>query len=88
MEAFWRLLEPWIGLLGWCLLLLGYLLQRRALMSAKNTTSIKGNKNIVSNTISQVSSAGNESTEGALSRWGNWASILGLGLALWTLVLP
>jgi hypothetical protein len=73
--------------LGWVAMLVGFLLQRKALMNVHATTRIKGNQNSVTNNIHQtVNDAGGDS--GNLARWGSWASIIGLALTLWPLVKP
>ena len=61
-------------------------MQRKAFMNVVNKTSIKGNNNSVTNTTnqgtqSQVGGSGGGG-DSALSQWGSWASVVGLGLTL------
>ena len=86
MAAFLQSIPAWVGAVGWLAVLIGFGLQRKALMNVTHKTSIKGNNNTVTNstsqgTPSQVGSAG-KGGDSALSQWGSWASVVGLALTL------
>jgi hypothetical protein len=81
MDAFLQMVPPWVGGVGWLAVLVGFFLQRKALVEARNLTTIKGNRNQVSNTIHQsaVEASGGDSV---LVQCANWATIAGLVLTL------
>lgn len=81
----------WAGLLGWALLLLGFLLQRQALRIGINAGHRAANIG-AGNSIVQTGDIAVQTppppAESALSRWGSWASIVGLVFTVWPLVKP
>lgn len=81
-------IPTWAGLLGWSLLLLGFLLQRRALRIQINAGH--GAMNIgAGNSINQSGDIDVQPLppiESDLSRWGSWSSIVGLALTVWPLI--
>ena len=87
MATFLHSIPAWVGAVGWLAVLLGFGLQRKAFMSVSNKTSIKGNRNSVTNTTNQGTQSQNDSADhgsgdSTLSRWGSWASLVGLVLTL------
>lgn len=88
MGALFQGVPQWVGLLGWLVVLVGFLMQRRAWtnMQARIQTSIKGNQNQVNNTVHQSVPASSGDGDSPLAQWGSWASIVGLVLTLLPLV--
>jgi hypothetical protein len=75
---------PW---LGWVLLLLGWLGQRRNVQNWINKVMVIGSHNHVSNQVSYTPPKPDSTQAPALvERIGSWASILGLLLTLWPLL--
>lgn len=85
MDALIQGVPQWVGWLGWVAVLIGFLFQRRALITqqARSQTSVKGNHNQVTNTTTQTVM---EAGDSALAQWGSWASIVGLVLTLLPLI--
>lgn len=88
MDALIQAMPAWLGVLGWAVVLVGYLLQRRAWVTQRSSvqTSIKGNQNQVSNTVTQSVLEQGGSGDSPLAMWGSWASIVGLALTLLPLI--
>jgi hypothetical protein len=84
MEALIQAVPQWVGWLGWLAVLIGFLCQRRALVTqqARSQTSVKGNHNQVTNAISQTVTEAGGGGDSLLAQWGSWATIAGLGLSL------
>lgn len=85
-------LPPWVGLVGWVALLVGYLLQRQAMrntvhQSNKAWVAGSGNTTLQTNNANgQVAPPSGQppanGQDSALGQAGSWASIVGLGLSL------
>jgi hypothetical protein len=88
MGALIQGVPQWVGWLGWVAVLIGFLFQRRALVTqeARSETSVKGNHNQVTNTTTQTVMEAGGGGDSALAQWGSWASIVGLILTLLPLV--
>lgn len=88
MGTLFQGVPPWVGVLGWLVVLVGYLMQRRAWinMQARIQTTVKGNQNQVTNTVNQSVPASGGEGDSPLAQWGSWASIVGLVLTLLPLV--
>lgn len=84
MGEFLQSIPSWVGALGWLAVLIGFRLQRKALINASNKTTIIGGGNTVSNTTNQSTHSANADGGGdsLLSLFGNWASLIGLALSL------
>ena len=74
MDAFLQIVPPWFGGVGWLAVLVGFFLQRKALVEARNQTTIKGNKNQVSNTIHQsaAEASGGDSVLAQMRQLGHY----------------
>lgn len=81
--------ETLSGGVGWVLMLLGFLLDRRALnrLTSKVDNRVRGHHNHIANHVHQsVSSSASGGGTGALATWSAWATIGGLLLTLWPMV--
>lgn len=90
METLIYNITAWGGVLGWPLLLVGFLLQKKALVNQTmhTKTNVKGDSNSINNNISQSVSSPNSGGDSTLSKWGNWATLIGLALTLWPVIQP
>lgn len=80
-------MPEWLGLVGWVLAFLGFLLNRQALASLRVTNRVNGKKNTVTNNVTQnVGTDQKSAVSDTLGTWGSWTSIVGLALALWPLL--
>lgn len=88
MEALLQHVPSWLGGVGWLVVLAGYLLQRRAVVSLQSRiqNNVKGNQNRVTNTVLQSAPASPGGGDSPLAQWGSWASIVGLFLTLLPMV--
>ncbi len=87
MSELLGMVPPWLGVVAWMLVLVGFLLQRSALQQKSRVhNAIKGNENQVVNTVHQSVTGSPSQEDSALARWGSWASIVGLVLTLLPLV--
>ena len=53
MTAFLQSIPAWIGAVGWLAVLIGFFMQRKALMNVVNKNSFKGDNNVVTNITHQ-----------------------------------
>ncbi|MDZ4400781.1 hypothetical protein [Hydrogenophaga sp.] len=86
MVIWWNALSDSFGLLGWVLVLVGFLLNRSAMakLQLRVSNHVSGSGNKVTNNVNQnVTSIAHGGSDGLLATWGSWASILGLALSLW-----
>lgn len=88
MEALLRQVPAWLGVVGWLVVLAGYLLQRQAVVSLQSRiqNNVKGNQNQVTNAVLQSAPASQGGGDSPLAQWGSWASIVGLFLTLLPMV--
>lgn len=88
MEALISNAPVWLGVLGWLLLLVGFLLQKKALVNQtmRTQTSIKGNFNVTNNNSIQSASSPTPGGDSTLSKLGSWASLFGLALSVLPLI--
>lgn len=49
MTAFLQSIPAWVGAVGWLAVLIGFFMQRKALMNVVNKNSFKGDNNVVTN---------------------------------------
>lgn len=86
-------LPPWVGLLGWLAVLVGFLMQRRAnrpSVTQSNQSRIFGSRNQVSQVNQHIDGGGAAvpppaappPADSLLSRGSNWATIAGLLVSL------
>jgi len=78
----------WVGWLGWLGMLVGYIMQRRALVSLQSRIQnvIHGNQNQVTNTVNQSLPASSGGGDSLLAQLSSWATIVGLLLTLLPLI--
>ena len=81
MRSWLQSIPAWVGAVGWLAVLVGFFMQRKALMNVVHKNSFKGNNNVVTN-ITHQSTPSQSGGDSALSQWGSWASVVGLGLTL------
>ena len=82
MSTWLQSIPAWAGALGWLAVLVGFFMQRKALMNVVNKTSFKGDNNVVNNITHQGTPSQSGGADSTLSQWGSWASVVGLGLTL------
>lgn len=84
MSALIEHVPSWLGWLGWLVVLVGHLMQRRALVGFQSRiqSTVQGNQNQVTNTVNQSTSASSAEGDSLLAQWSSWATIVGLFLTL------
>ena len=88
METLIQNIPAWVGALGLPLLLVGFFLRKKALVNQTmhTKTNVNGESNSINNHISQSVSPPNLGGDSTLSKWGNWASLIGFALTLWPVI--
>lgn len=88
MSALIEHVPSWLGWLGCLGVFVGYLMQRRALVSLQSRiqNTIQGNQNQVTNTVNQSTPALTAGENSPLVQWSSWATIVGLLLTLLPLI--
>ena len=77
-------MPQWVGAVGWAAVLIGFLFQRRAIHNIgnqRNTGLNIGSANQIHQS-NEGASQPPKSGDSALSQWGSWAYVIGLGLSL------
>ena len=75
-------MPTWVGAVGWLAVLVGFFMQRKALINVVNKNSFRGDNNVVTNITHQGTPSQSGGGDSALSQWESWASVVGLGLTL------